>query len=131
MAVTRDTELLTIAEAARLLKVSTVTLHRWLKQGRLAAYRVGPRAVRISRSELARILTPRSGQEVSSVHEALQVPADLAVAQPTQEQISRRRTAMREAKALREEMRARRGGSPLPSSWRLIREARQEHATRR
>src|SRR5712691_8866958 len=40
-------ELFTVAEAAKLLKVSTTTLHRWLKQGRLHAYRVGPRAVRV------------------------------------------------------------------------------------
>ena len=35
-------ELLTIAEAAKLLKVSPATLHRWLKDRRLRAYHVGP-----------------------------------------------------------------------------------------
>ena len=34
-------DLLTIAETARALKVSTVTIHRWLKQDRLPSYHLG------------------------------------------------------------------------------------------
>jgi excisionase family DNA binding protein len=37
-----DLDLLTLKEAATLLKVSVVTLRRWIKQGRLPAYHVGP-----------------------------------------------------------------------------------------
>src|SRR5712692_2934833 len=75
MAIGQDAELLTIVEAAKVLKVSTVTIHRWLKQGRLTAYRVGPRAVRISRSELTRVLSPRNGKEVSPMPEILRTSA--------------------------------------------------------
>ena len=130
MAVGEDNELLTIAEAAKTLKVSTVTIHRWLKQGRLTAYRVGPRAIRIDRAELSRLLTPRNEKEVSPRHEALRAPTDLTITQPTPEQIERRRTAIREAQALRQEMLARRGGTPLPPSWQLIRQARDERDKR-
>ena len=49
-------DLLTRAEAAKLLKVSPVTISRWLKQGRLPAYRLGPRAVRIRRADLEGLL---------------------------------------------------------------------------
>jgi excisionase family DNA binding protein len=56
------TDLLTLPEAAKLLKVSTVTLGRWLKDGRLPAYRVGPRAVRIRRQDLDAMLTPARPQ---------------------------------------------------------------------
>ncbi len=58
MAIGQAGDLLTVAEAATVLKVSPITIHRWLKQGRLTAYRVGPRAVRISSSELTRPLLP-------------------------------------------------------------------------
>ena len=128
MAIGEDTELLTIAEAAKALKVSTVTIHRYLNQGRLTAYRVGPRAVRINRSELTRLLSPRKGKEVTAMTETLRAPSDVAVSTPTREEIERRRTAIAEAKALRAEMLKRRGGAALPSSWQLIRQAREERA---
>ncbi|MFN8558270.1 MAG: helix-turn-helix domain-containing protein [Dehalococcoidia bacterium] len=43
----RDGDLLTLAEAARLLRVSRITVHRWVQRGRLPSYRVGPKAIRI------------------------------------------------------------------------------------
>lgn len=58
MALDHDTDLLTVREAAGLLKVSAVTLHRWLKQGRLPAQRVGPKAIRIRRRDLASVIAP-------------------------------------------------------------------------
>jgi excisionase family DNA binding protein len=126
----QDAELLTIAEAAKALKVSTVTIHRWLKQGRLMAYRAGPRAVRIRRADLTRLLSPRDGKEVSPVTTILRTPTDVVVSPPSQEQIERRMVAMAQAKDLRAAIRKRRDGSPLPSSWQLIREAREERARR-
>lgn len=44
-------ELLTEWQAARLLKVSKVTLHTWRKSGLIKYYRIGTR-IRYSRSEL-------------------------------------------------------------------------------
>ena len=38
---------LSVSEAARLLGVSRTTVWRWIDQGRLRAYRVGPRTIRI------------------------------------------------------------------------------------
>lgn len=51
-------ELMTVREAATLLKISPVTIKRWLKQGRLRAYHVGPRAVRIRQEDIEALLTP-------------------------------------------------------------------------
>lgn len=53
-------DFLTVPETAELLKVSAVTVSRWLKQGRLPAYRVGPRAVRIRRFDIDELLAPAS-----------------------------------------------------------------------
>lgn len=51
-------DLLTIPEAAERLKVSGVTVSRWIKQGRLRAMKVGPRAVRIRSADLDLVLAP-------------------------------------------------------------------------
>jgi len=59
-----DSDLLTIPEAAAALKVSPVTISRWLKQGRLPAYRMGPRAVRIRRDDLTDVLKPSGHADV-------------------------------------------------------------------
>jgi excisionase family DNA binding protein len=140
-----DPDLLTMAEAAKLLKVSTVTLKRWLKQGLLPAYHVGPRAIRIRRADLAKVLTPVSGEapgsppktlpgaegaEVSTVKESHPIHTTLPVAPPTEEEVRERLAAMEEAKELRAQMLARRGGKPFSPSWEIIREAREERSRR-
>src|SRR2546426_8983662 len=58
MAIDHNDELISVAEAARLLKVSVPTIKRWLKDGRIPAYHLGPRYVRIRRVDLMRVLTP-------------------------------------------------------------------------
>src|SRR4051812_44300903 len=105
MAISENAELLTIAEAANALKVSTITIHRWLKGGRLTAYRVGPRVVRIRRSELSRILSPHHGEDVSPMPEIVRSAADIVVLPPSQEQLDRRLAAIAQAKELRAQMR--------------------------
>ncbi|MBI2906591.1 MAG: helix-turn-helix domain-containing protein [Chloroflexi bacterium] len=52
-----DTDLITIAEAARRLRVSALTIKRWIAQGRLLAYRVGPRQIRIRSEDLPMIVS--------------------------------------------------------------------------
>lgn len=41
-----------VAQAADLLGVSTQTVRRYIEQGRLSAYRIGPRIVKINLDEL-------------------------------------------------------------------------------
>jgi excisionase family DNA binding protein len=129
-----DPDLLTMAEAAKLLKVSTVTLKRWLKQGRLPAYHAGPRAIRIRRADLAKVLTPVAGpvagEEVSNVKASHPIHTQLPVAPPTAEEVRERLAAIEEAQELRAQMLARRGGKPLSPSWKIIREAREERSRR-
>jgi excisionase family DNA binding protein len=45
-------ELLTVAEAAALLKVSRHTIYRWIAEGRLPAVRYSRRVVRLRRHEV-------------------------------------------------------------------------------
>ena len=133
---TSDPDLLTTAEAAKLLKVSPVTILRWLKQGRLPAYRLGPRAVRIRRADVQALLRPAFGSHVApeSVptaayeHDPSVIDHELVASlKPlTEEEKAEALAAMRAARELQQRILTRRGGRPLPPSWPLIRQAREE-----
>lgn len=121
-----DGDLLTIPEAAAALKVSPVTIARWLKQGRLTAYRMGPRAVRIRREDLLEVLQPSGHADAGkperasgdgatgasngngAVHE---LPASPAMSLSPAERLA----ALREAEGLRERILTRRKGVQVPS----------------
>jgi len=51
----QDDELLTTAEATKLLRVSKVTIHKWRKEGRIKFHRINTR-IRFKRSELMEAL---------------------------------------------------------------------------
>jgi excisionase family DNA binding protein len=123
-----DVDLLTVPEAAAVLKVSPVTVSRWLRQGRLPAYRLGPRAVRIRRADLQAVFAParplaeptpagdQSGPAEPSdlPNDALVVVADQAIAIWDAAAVQTRLEALTAAAALREQILARRKGSILP-----------------
>jgi excisionase family DNA binding protein len=117
-----DLDLLTFGEAAKLLKVSIVTLRRWIKQGRLPAYHVGPRKVRIKRCDLTKAFTPTYQEEVSTMPE--RIPSRPL----TNEEVRQGLAALKEADAVIEAIRERRGGQPLDSSVPLIHRARETRA---
>jgi excisionase family DNA binding protein len=137
---TEHGDLLTTAEAAKLLKVSPVTIARWKKQGILPAYKLGPRAVRFRRDEveaLARPVTvanesfgrhPRPARPLTPYqHDPSVINHELrASIKPLTEEEKREALAwMDGADKLRERIRAERGGKPLPDSWLTIRAARE------
>ena len=115
-----DEELLTIPEAAAALRVSPVTIARWLKQGRLPAYRMGPRAVRIRRDDLTVVLRPSDHADG-----AMAVPEEAGDddgaanggARPMAALIGvdERLAALRDAEDLRGRILARRKGVQLPA----------------
>ena len=132
-----ETDLLTKAEAAKLLKVSPVTISRWLKQGRLPAYRLGPRAIRIRRADLDDLLLPTSSVAVrldgtppppSDRQDDWTISTDITAAlEPlTDDEVRQALQWLEEAEKLRERIRAENGGNPLTLSWPLIREARDK-----
>jgi excisionase family DNA binding protein len=127
----QDSELLTIAEATRLLKVGRSTLHRWLRTGRLRAYHVGPKAVRIRRSDLTALMQPIDSrnprhrvERQSTSNHVLQT----AIRPLTDEEVQRGLAALKQAKEHTDRMLAERGGKPLDPSWPLIREAREQRS---
>ncbi|TPG37099.1 helix-turn-helix domain-containing protein [Mycolicibacterium hodleri] len=50
-----------IAVAAEYCDVHTVTIRRWIASGRLNAYRVGPRLLKVDLDELDEMLRPIGG----------------------------------------------------------------------
>jgi excisionase family DNA binding protein len=48
----------TLAEAASRYGVSTRTLRRWVADGRLPAWRVGPRLIRVAPADVAALARP-------------------------------------------------------------------------
>lgn len=62
----------TVPEAARILSVSPSTIWRWIKSGKLLAYRVGERSIRIKQVDLDDVISP-----VNSSEEPGEEPEDL------------------------------------------------------
>ncbi|MDQ3044778.1 MAG: helix-turn-helix domain-containing protein [Chloroflexota bacterium] len=124
--VSYDTNLLTMAEAAERLKVSRVTIQRWIKQGRLRSYKVGPRAVRIRADDLANLLqvtsTPVSRQPLADVHPPI-VIRSLTPEEQAQALETVCRSRLRMQRYLDDH-----GGVPIPESWPLIRASREERS---
>jgi excisionase family DNA binding protein len=61
----RNDEMLTVAQAASLLKVAVPTMRRWMREGRVPAYKLGPRRWVTYRSELEAMLAAAATGEAS------------------------------------------------------------------
>ncbi|HEY7030502.1 MAG TPA: helix-turn-helix domain-containing protein [Thermomicrobiales bacterium] len=128
MALRIDTEFLTVAEAAKALRVDRSTVRRWIANGDLPAYRVGPRRVRIKRDDLAQVVrpttaatspSPRLGMHYAESDDELRLPL-------TEEERDRALAALEAGNRIREDLLRQRGGVPFSPSWELINEARDE-----
>ena len=51
-------DLVTTAEAGRLVGVHRQTVRAWVLAGRLPAYRIGPRSLKVSRADMFSLVTP-------------------------------------------------------------------------
>jgi excisionase family DNA binding protein len=116
-----------VAQAAEQLGVSPSTVWRWIEAERLPAYRVGPKNIRIKKEDIDRVVQPaRPPRQGEPMQERRAAATALSVHPLDEEERRRGLEALRAAKQLRDRILARRGGEPLPSSWELIREAREE-----
>ncbi|MSQ27872.1 MAG: DNA-binding protein [Dehalococcoidia bacterium] len=88
----------TVAEAAKLLDVSIATVWRWVTGGKLPAYRVGPRKIRIAKKDLSAVISPaqRRKQAATTDWRALSPPVSA-------EELKRRQALAAEILALREQ----------------------------
>lgn len=120
-------DLLTIAEAADLLSVSTVTVSRWRRQGRLPTLKVGPRAVRIRRADLEGL-----GRHYSGPASSLGTPSHPAAARSADDDVLSGPTdpdsILSRAVRLRQNILARRNGEYLPAAGDLIARGKRKGA---
>lgn len=104
-----------VPEAAEALHVSRATIWRWIDAGRLPAYRVGPRRIRIKVEDLRRAVQPVRVR----ANEADSLLAEL-VPRPSPEELARRQAIAAQILAERDE----RVIGPLTSAD-LIHQARE------
>ncbi len=100
-------DLLTVAQVCRAYGVSRTTLWRWIRDGRLAADRLGPRSLRIRRGDVERLLVP-VGETPAVAREQL--------------------AAIREIERLQREITRRRGGRPVSDATEALARLRDERS---
>jgi len=119
--ITDETAYATVSEAARLLRVSVPTVWRWIDSGRLPAYRVGSRSIRIRRTDLESLVRPARPMKERTMEDKVIRLGDRAV--DPKELVA----ALLEGQT---GILARRRGKLLEPSTPLIRQARRERAAR-
>src|SRR5258708_1346209 len=121
---THEPEYCTVAEVAKLFRVSKPTVWRWVASGRLPAIRRGPRTIRIRREDLYLVThdaRPRRSMIKDELEPYLIRGGDSTV--PWESVLDHIRQTS-------ERILSRRGGKPLDSSLPLIHEARSERDER-
>jgi excisionase family DNA binding protein len=116
----------TVQEAAALLRVSTSTIWRWLKAGRMTAYRLGERRILLSRSDLGRLVKP-AGDAGNRASVGEQEPEQPLTEGERQDVLA----AVAAARALQAEMLRARGGKRFGSAAEEIARAREERSAAR
>jgi excisionase family DNA binding protein len=94
-----DSSYFTVGQAARMLAVSPSTVWRWIDSGKLSAYRVGGRAIRIKKEDLAAVMNP-----VKHSRNEETMPKEVGLfTPPTLEELARRQAVVAEILANRKE----------------------------
>jgi len=119
--------LISIREAARILEVSEPTVSRWIASGHIPAVRIGPRRIRIRRSDLASVQTLASP---SAKDGEMQSDGAGGWYIDTGDPSISHSELFAQLRRLRNDILASRGGVPLPDSVEAIREAREERDSR-
>ena len=76
----------TVPEVARLLEVSAATVWRWVAAGKLGAYRVGSRSIRIRKQDVQSVITPVRGRWMAMKRERVRMTP------PLPDELARRQT---------------------------------------
>lgn len=72
----REKDYYTVSEAAAHLGVSNATVWRWIESGKLSAYRVGPKNIRIKKADLEAVIEPVRPRALKTLVNAEKEPED-------------------------------------------------------
>ena len=125
MAQKLEEEFYTIREAARILRVSVSTIWRWIDSGRLPAYRVGQRRIRIRRNDLGTMIQPFTGGKEGKMTKGEE---RVEVFKMSPNEARDQLAVVAEARRLQEQILARREGRLLPPSWPELNQSRDKRA---
>lgn len=125
MSTSLDADLLSVEEAASLVKVDRSTIRRWIRSGALPGYRVGRRFVRVKRDDLAQMIAPAKSQEAAQAPGMRYVESVDEIKPHTPKERERALAALEEAAEFRRRLREK-YGEFRPGSGELLREIRQE-----
>jgi excisionase family DNA binding protein len=93
----QESDYYTVTQAAKVLEVSPSTIWRWIKVGKLPAYRVGERTIRIKKADLPSIVIPAQAKEVSMEKQPTTFQP------PSAEELARRKAVVDRVLQLREQ----------------------------
>lgn len=111
-------ELLTVGEAAGLIRVSQSTIWRWINSGHLLAVRVGPKRVMVKQGDLDALVRPARPQA-----EAPELERQPRLTPAEQQHLA---AALEDAARFRAKLLSRRGGLPFGPAWEEISGMRDE-----
>jgi excisionase family DNA binding protein len=115
---------LTVTRAAELLSVHPSTIRRWIDDGRLPAYRLGPKRIGIMAADLDALVTPRSRR--AGVESHMDDEERITIRPLSDREQQQMFAAVEAARRHQEELLAKRGGRLFPDSTELIRRSREE-----
>jgi excisionase family DNA binding protein len=131
MATSTDHELLTIAEAADLLRVDRSTIRRWIASGRLNADRYGARSIRIPRTELLRGSAAPSNDPNGELHPPTAAfPHDIPESMDDATRSHLMQAIARSRRRRATEHKDAAVTDTAPPAWVLINESRDERSSR-
>jgi excisionase family DNA binding protein len=116
-------QFLSIAQVARQLAVHPSTIRRWIDQGKLPAYRLGPKRIAIKQGDVSRVLAPRESQRPDTSERW--VSGMPSVPRLTVEEAERGLRALDELRRVRM-AEVTKHGLVTPPSWVLLEEARAQ-----
>lgn len=116
-------QLITVSQAASLLAVHRSTVRRWIREGKIRAYRLGGRGVRLTRADVLQLVTPLEAASERDVGTQLNEQDEIAPL--TRDEIQRGLQAVAAMRRLRTELVAKHGQRHT-ESWRLLNESRDE-----
>jgi excisionase family DNA binding protein len=117
-------EYATLEEAARILQVHKATIRRWIDAGLLPSYRMGRRRLLIKRGDLANMITPARPARPNTG--PVGTTDQVVIPKLTPEQQRQMLAALETARRHSAELLKYRAGQPVPESWELLNEARDE-----